>query len=111
VLKNEYFRKNLLDKKYSSAASKATESNVATSSFSPSSKIWIKVAAKNHMQMISAEKLDLIRKFENWKFRIVEIDEKCTFTWNLAQLLIKCQRIAQIIAKKKLDENSIMKKK
>jgi hypothetical protein len=38
-LKNEYFRKNLLDKKYSGAASKATESNVATSSFSPSSKI------------------------------------------------------------------------
>ena len=28
------------------------------------------------MQMISAEKLDLIRKFENWKFRIVQIDEK-----------------------------------
>ena len=110
MLKNEYFRKNLLDKKYSSAASKATESNVATSSFSPSSKIWIKVAAKKHMQMISAEKLDLIRKFENWKFRIVEIDEKCTFTWNLAQLLIKCQRIAQIIATRKLEENSIMKK-
>ena len=61
------------------------------------------------MQMISAEKLDLIRKFENWKFRIVEIDEKCTFTWNLAQLLIKCQRIAQIIATEKLEENLIMK--